>query len=105
MGVFEMVVLITFIATVGKVVEAALTRPGRGDAAGAGDRVRALESELRANEARLAQTEERVTELDEKLRFVENLLAQPERRPVLPPPPGASPAVGTGGPAPPDGGG
>jgi hypothetical protein len=84
MGPFEMVVLIVFIATVGKVAETAvrglgLRRSGHGQ-----ERIDALQAELRANEARLSAAEDRVGELSEKLQFVENLLAKPERSPQLP---------------------
>jgi hypothetical protein len=76
MGVFEMVVLIVFIATVGKVADSLVSRGGGSDAA-ARARIAALEAQLLANEARVAQSEERVMELGEKLDFVESLLAQP----------------------------
>jgi hypothetical protein len=78
MGPFEMVVLIVFIGTVGKVAQTFMARPSRLGAPGADDRIRVLETELRANEARLAQAEEKVAELGEKLVFVEQLLARPE---------------------------
>ena len=76
MGVFEMVVLIVFISTVGKVVHSAVATRGAG-LPGGEDRIRALEQELRANEARLSQAEERVAELSEKVVFVERLLEKP----------------------------
>jgi hypothetical protein len=77
MGLFEMVVLVTFIATVGKVAEAALSRTGRSAPGAAPDRVDALEGELRASNSRLALAEEKVAELTEKVEFMENLLAGP----------------------------
>jgi hypothetical protein len=84
MGVFEMVVAIVFITTVGKVVaSAARRRPAEIDT----PRVAALEAQLRANELRLSQTEDRVAELGEKLVFVENLLDAPEQASRLAPPP------------------
>lgn len=82
MGVFEMVVLIVFITTVGKAVQA--RSRGRGHGA-SDDRVRALEASLRANEARLEQTESRLEELEEKVVFVEKLLSPPDRSTQLPP--------------------
>jgi hypothetical protein len=83
MGLFEMVVLVTFIATVGKVAEALLSRAG-GSSSGAGrERVDALEAELRASNSRLAQAEEKVAELSEKVEFMENLLAGPRPAPRL----------------------
>jgi hypothetical protein len=84
MGIFEMVVLIVFIATVGKVAQSAFSRPPGADPALSRERMRALEAELRANDARVAQTEERVAELSEKLDFMEKLLAGPGRKPQLP---------------------
>ena len=83
-GVFTMVVLIVLIATAGKVVESMLARrPPRGEIGE--ERVRALEAEMRANEARLALAEEQVAELGEKLGFVEALLAKPAPPAELPP--------------------
>ena len=77
MGLFEMVVVVTFIATVGKVAEAVLSR-SRDASSGAGrERVDALEAELRASSSRLAHAEEKVAELSEKVEFMENLLAGP----------------------------
>lgn len=84
MGVFEMVVAIVFITTVGKVAAGAVRRrPVEIDT----PRVAALEAQLRANELRLSQTEDRVAELGEKLVFVENLLDAPEQASRLAPPP------------------
>lgn len=77
MGLFEMVVLVTFIATVGKVAEAMLSRTGASNSGAARERVDALEAELRASSARLAHAEETVAELSEKVEFMENLLAGP----------------------------
>ena len=90
MGVFEMIVILTLIGTAGKIVQSALARAPRD--AGAEDRIRALETELRANELRLTQAEERVAELGEKLDFVETLLTSPERMSQLPPAGGAATA-------------
>jgi hypothetical protein len=81
MGVFEMVVAIVFIATLGKVAVARAR--GHGESASE-DRVRALEAALHANEARLGQTEARLEELGEKLVFVENLLTPPDPATQLP---------------------
>lgn len=86
MGVFEMVVIVVFLGTVGKVAQAMLGRAPHGDAAGTADHLRRLEAELRSNELRLAQAEEKVAELGEKLHFVEDLLAKPRRAAELPPP-------------------
>lgn len=80
MGVFEMVVAIVFIGTVGKVLQAFA---GRGPAPLADGRVRELEAALRASELRLGQTEARVEELGEKLEFVETLLAAPGEAPRI----------------------
>ena len=81
MGVFEMVVLIVFITTVGKIMQS--RRPRGVDASLVKERIQALEAELRASELRLAQTEERVADLDEKLDFMEKLLAKPADHPGL----------------------
>lgn len=79
MGPFEMVVFLVFIATVGKVADSLISRRSTGlDAAGKA-RLEGLESQVQANDARVAQAEEKVAELEEKLVFMENLLAQPER--------------------------
>lgn len=81
MGVFEMVVLIVFITTAGKIVQS--RRPRGSDASFAKERIQSLEAELRASELRLAQTEDRVAGLDEKLDFMEKLLATPSDHPGL----------------------
>ena len=82
MGPFEMVVLIVFIATFGKVAETLVSRLAP---RGAGEeRLKALEAEVKANEARVLQAEEQVAELTEKLGFMEALLANPARQPELP---------------------
>lgn len=86
MGVFEMVVAIVFITTVGKAIA---SRGRRRPMVEDPTRVAALEEALRANELRLAQTEDRVAELGEKLVFVENLLAAPGEASRLGPPPAA----------------
>jgi hypothetical protein len=82
MGVFEMVVLIVLIGTVGKVARA----HARGRVpAGTEREIQVLRDALRANELRLGQAEDRVAELGEKLVFVEALLAKPAERSGLPP--------------------
>lgn len=87
MGIVLMVVLIVFIVTMGKVAQTLLARPP-GEALGSGEeRVRRLETELRSNELRLAQTEDRVAELGEKLLFLEKLLEAPKEPGRLPGPP------------------
>lgn len=83
MGVFEMVVLIVFISTAGKVAHGWAVRR---TSAPIERRVRELEAMVAAGEERLAHTEERVMELSEKLGFVENLLASPDRPTGLPRP-------------------
>jgi hypothetical protein len=85
MGVFEMVVILVFIGTVGKLGRAFITRSTHGISSGMESKIQALEAELRMNEERLAQTEDRVTDLTEKLSFVENLLARPTSSSSLPP--------------------
>ena len=95
MGPFEMVVLIVFIATAGKVADTLASRLGGRGGVGE-ERIRALEAELRANEARVVQTEEQVAQLGEKLGFVEALLAQPARPVEIsapPPPPDTTPMM------------
>jgi hypothetical protein len=87
MGLFEMVVLVTFIATVGKVAETMLSRSREANSGAGRERVDALEAELRASSNRLAQAEEKVAELSEKVEFMENLLAGPRPAPGLPGPP------------------
>ncbi len=82
MGVFEMVVAIVFIGTVGKLLRAHL---GGRPAVEAGDRIQALEAALHTNELRLSQAEDRLAELGEKVVFVENLLTPGESRSPLPP--------------------
>ena len=89
MGPFEMVVLIVFIATAGKVAETLVSRLSGPRGAGE-ERIKALEAELRANEARLVQTEEHVADLTEKLDFVESLLGQPARPAEIAAPPAES---------------
>jgi cell division protein FtsL len=79
MGVFEMVVLLVFIATVGKVADSLISRPGATLDAESKVRLTNLEAQLQASDTRVAQAEEKVAELEEKLRFLENLLAKPER--------------------------
>ena len=86
MGFLEMIVLVTLIGTVGKVLQAAVSRPGRGLPAAAEERIRTLEAELRASELRLADAEEHVALLAEKLGFVEELLAEPPHAPRIPAP-------------------
>jgi uncharacterized coiled-coil protein SlyX len=85
MGVFEMIVILVFIVTVGELGKAFISRSSRNITSGSENRINALEAELRANEERLTHTEERVTDLTEKLRFVENLLAEPPSNRPLPP--------------------
>jgi F0F1-type ATP synthase membrane subunit b/b' len=85
MGLFEMVVAIVFIATVGEVAKAAMSRGPKRSAAAAEKRIGEVETELRAAELRLAQAEERVADLTDKLDFVEQLLADPGRAQRLPP--------------------
>jgi uncharacterized coiled-coil protein SlyX len=85
MGVFEMIVVLVFIVTLGELGKAFISRSHRSITSGSESRINALEAELRVNEERLAQTEERVTDLTEKLRFVENLLAEPPSKSSLPP--------------------
>ena len=84
MGVLEMVAVIVLIGPVGKVAQEWV---GKRSSGGAESQIRALESALHANEARLTQTEEKVADLSEKLRFVEALLGKPEERSQLPPSP------------------
>lgn len=86
MGLFEMVVLVTFIATVGKVAESVLSRTAGSGSGAARERLAALEAELRASSARLAQAEEKVAELSEKVEFMENILAGPRPASRLPEP-------------------
>jgi hypothetical protein len=88
MGVFEMVVLLVFIGTAGKVAVQTLARGSRSIPPGEEQRIRDLETELRAAEDRLALTEDRVTDLSEKLAFMEQLLARPEEAARLPGPKG-----------------
>jgi hypothetical protein len=85
MGIFEMIVILVFIVTIGELGKAFISRSSRGITSGGESRMNALEAELRANEERLAHTEERVADLTEKLRFVENLLARPPSNSSLPP--------------------
>jgi hypothetical protein len=85
MGVFEMVVAIVFIATVGEVAKAAFSRGPKRSAATAEKRIGEVEAELRAAELRLSQAEERVADLTDKLDFVEKLLSDPGRPQRLPP--------------------
>ena len=91
-GVFMMIVLIVLIATAGKVVGTMVAGRAPRDEIGEG-RIRALEEEMRANEARLAQAEEQVADLSEKLGFVEALLSKPTppREIPAPAPPGPPP--------------
>lgn len=84
MGVFEMVVALVLIATVGEVVKTAVA--GRKEGAGSEARVAALEAQLQTTETRLGYAEERVTELSEKVDFLENLLAPPGAPGRLPEP-------------------
>lgn len=79
MGVFELVVLLVFIATIGKVADSLISRSGTALDADTKARLADLEAQLQANDARVSQAEEKVAELEEKLVFMENLLAQPER--------------------------
>lgn len=78
MGVFEMVVLLVFIATVGEVVKTVVAGRKESGQAVASGRVAELEAHLQANETRLLEAEERVNELGEKVEFLENLLARPD---------------------------
>lgn len=80
MGVFEMVVLLVFITTAGKLGDQYLKRKGRPMRPEEEGRIRVLEEEVRAAEDRLSLTEDRVSDLSEKLAFVEKLLANPEER-------------------------
>jgi len=91
MGVFEMVVIIVFIGTAGKVARSAFARRVDGQSESTKNALQALEDELRANELRLTNAEARVEDLGEKLRFVENLLAAPDRHATLPSPPVSMP--------------
>ena len=84
MGAFEMVVVIVFIGTVGKVAQ---EWAGKRSSSAAEGQIRALESALQASEARLTLKEEKVADLSEKLHFVEALLAKPEEHSQLPPSP------------------
>jgi hypothetical protein len=86
MGVFEMVVALVFIGTVGKTVSEYFRSSRRGLPPGDETRIRALETELRSAEERLALTEDRVTDLSEKLIFMEKLLSTPEEKGRLRPP-------------------
>ena len=54
MGLFEMVVLVTFIATVGKVAETVLSRTREANSGAARERVDALEVHRRAIEAHIS---------------------------------------------------
>jgi hypothetical protein len=88
MFVLSMVVLIVLIASLAKVARPVsgamadrLTREGEEQSA----QLAALRAELGATEERLALAEDRIADLDEKLRFVEGLLASPERGRELPP--------------------
>lgn len=75
MGVFEMVVALVFIGTVGKTIQSFVERA---PASGADStRVRQLEAALNATETRLEHTEHRLAELNEKFVFMERLLAPP----------------------------
>lgn len=89
-GVFMMIVLIVLITTAGKVVGTMVAGRTPRDGIGEG-RIRALEEELRANEARLALAEEQVADLSEKLGFVEALLAKPAPPREIPAPAPPSP--------------
>ena len=84
MGVFEMIVLLVFIVTVGEVVKTAVA--GRNEGAGAKAVVGAVEAKLLEAETRLGAAEERVNQLEEKVDFLENLLARPEAPGRLPDP-------------------
>jgi hypothetical protein len=86
MGVFEMVVALVFIGTTGKVLAEYFRSSRRALPPGEERRIQHLEAELRSTEERLALTEDRVNDLSDKLGFVENLLANPERKERLRPP-------------------
>jgi hypothetical protein len=88
MGVFEMVVSLVFIGTLGKVAKEYFRSGRRGPAAAEEQRIQVLETELRSAEERLALTEDRVSDLTEKLVFLERLLAEPEGRGRIDPPRG-----------------
>ena len=78
MGLFEMVVVLVFIATAGKVADSFISRPRGTLDSDVKARLADLEAQLRANDGRVAQAEEKVAELEEKLTFMENLLGQPQ---------------------------
>ena len=78
MGVFEMVVLLVFIATVGKVADSFISRPRAAPDSDVKARLADFEAQLQTSDVRVAQAEEKVAELEEKLTFMENLLAQPQ---------------------------
>ena len=80
MGVFEMVVAVVLIGTVGKVLQAFAQRGARPRDDG---RLGALEATLGERDLRLAQAEERIDELGEKLVFMEPLLAAPGAAPRI----------------------
>jgi hypothetical protein len=82
MGVFEMVVAIVAISTIGRVVQS--YHKGRAGGAAKAE-IQELRSAVESNELRLIQAEEKVADLTEKLTFVESLLASPERHSQLPP--------------------
>ncbi len=86
MGVFEMVVALVFIATLGKTLGEYFRSSRRGLPPAEQSRIQALEAELRSTEERLALTEDRVCDLSEKLVFVEKLLATPDEKGRLRPP-------------------
>lgn len=87
MSVFALVILVIVLAGLGKPIARALANRlererGIGDAA----EVLALRSALRSAEERLGHVEDRVADMDEKLRFMEGLLAKPNRGAELPGP-------------------
>lgn len=92
MGVFEMVVILVFIGTAGKVAQSYFSRPSHRGSDAAESRLQALEAEVRTGELRLSQVEERAAELTEKLRFMEDLLAAPRPDARLAPSPGQTPS-------------
>lgn len=84
MGVFEMIVLVVFIAAAGEVLKTAVAGRKNSAAEVESGRIAELEAHLQANETRLLDAEERVNELGEKVEFLENLLARPDAPGQLP---------------------
>ncbi|MBW3628927.1 MAG: hypothetical protein KY464_06480 [Gemmatimonadetes bacterium] len=85
MSVFAFVILVIILTGLGKPIAQALAnRLERQRGVGGGAEILELRSALRSTEERLGHAEDRIADMDEKLRFVEGLLAQPNRAGELP---------------------